>query len=231
MRPGMSPEIVGAVTAPSITTAIAARLDFKNAPVFVWTGIHAIQPTSSGDSLLDGNTFEPLANGVVVDIGENTFSMNGSDELSISLNVPSAPSIEIAAAQVYPDEYRSRPAVLWRAIKLETGNPLAAPVWMFRRIRSGAMDKVEVQADGMSHKFMLTIESHSGKISNATNQTYLNQRQYDPNDASQDYSVSIANGDPAPTKANTAGVYTPSNYGGYYGGGGYGGYRYNNQLL
>jgi len=224
-------ELVGAVGAPTITTAIAARLAFKSSTVFAWTGGGSIQaPMNTGDSLLDGQTFDALAP-EMIEIGENTFSMSGSGELTVTLNVPAAPDVAIAAAQVYANEYQSRSAVLWRAVKIDTGNPLAKPVWLFRRIRSGVMDRLEIQADGMSHRFILTIESHSGRISNATNQTYLNQRFYDPNDASQDYSTSIANGDPAPTRANTSGSYSPVNYGGGYCGGGYEGYYYNQRLI
>ena len=197
-----TPELVSAVAAPSITTALAARLDFRAGTEFIWTGVGSITaPSNTGDSLLDGQTFDALSP-QMIDIGENTFSMSGSGELTVTLNVPGDPDVTIAAAQVYPAEYQSRSAVIWRAVKIDTGNPLARPVWLFRRIRSGTMDKLEVQADGTSHRFMLTIESHSGRISNATNQTYLNQRFYDPNDSSQDYATSIANGDPAPTKAS-----------------------------
>jgi hypothetical protein len=196
----MNSSIVAAVGAPSITTAIAARLDFKSETVCVWNGMMPIMPTGSGDSLLDGQTFDPLVPGVMVDIGENTFSMNGSDELTIVMNIPADPGLAISASSVFPNEYQSRPAVLWRAIKIETGNPLDQPVWMFRRIRSGSMDKVEIQADGLSHRFTLTVESHSGRISNASGQTYLNQRWFDPADTSQDSAVAIANGDPGPAK-------------------------------
>lgn len=220
-----TPQLVSAVTAPTITTALAARLDFRSGTVFVWTGVGSIVvPANSGDSLIDGQTFDALAH-ELIDIGENTYTMGGSGELVVTLNVPAAPDVTIAAASVFPNEYQGRSAVLWRAIKIDTGNPLEAPQWLWRRIRSGTMDKVEIQADGTYHKFTLTIESHSGKISNATNQTYLNQRQYDPSDSSQDYAPSIANGDPAPTKATAATV--PTNFGG----GGQGGYRYNNDFV
>lgn len=211
MRDNMTSEIVGAVTAPRITTALAARLDFKSESIFVWTGAMPIQPLNSGDGLLDGNTFEPLVHGVVVDIGENTMTMNGSNELTVVLNVPAAPDFSIAASQVYPNEFQSRSAVLWRALLIEPADPLGQPMWLFRRIRSGSMDKVEIQADGLSHKFILTIESHAGRISSASNQTYLNQKQYDPSDTSQDYAAAVANGDPAPTKSSVgmAGITNP----------------------
>lgn len=202
MRPGTNAELTAALAAAGITTALCARLEFQSETLFVWTGAHPIQPTGKGDALLDGNTFHPLVNGVMVDVGENAFSYSGSAELPITINVPSAPPIAIAAAQTFPAEYQGRTAILWRAVKIVGNDPLAPPAWLFRRIRSGTMDKVEVVADGQSHRITLTIESHQGKVSNASNQTYLDQRKYDPNDSSQDFAASIANGDPAPAKGS-----------------------------
>ena len=200
MRDNMTPDILGAIGAPTITTALLARLEFKSETVFVWTGVDNIIPTGSGDTALDGNTFDALAAGVV-EFGQNSFSKNGSDELEVTLAVPSTPHTAIAAATVYPSEYQARPVVLWRGIKLPQANPLAPPVWMFRRIRSGKIDHVEITNDGQSHNFKLTIESHQANITNASNQSYLNQKRFDRTDTSQDYAVSIANGQPAPAKS------------------------------
>lgn len=207
MRDAMTGDILSAIGATQIRTAYLARLEFQSETAFIWTGAHPIQPTGTGDSLLDGNAFNPLAAGVMVDIGENSFSYNGSEELTIVLAVPTAPSTVIAAASVYPNEYQSRQATIWRALRMPANDPLAPPVWLFRRIRSGAMDKVEIQNDGQSHNFMLTIESHQAQISNATNQSYLDQQRYDPADTSQAHAVSIANGDPGPTKASATPIY------------------------
>ena len=210
----MTPEIISAIGAPLITTALMARLEFKSETIFCWTGLGSIVPTGSGDSSLDGNTFDALAAGVV-EFGQNSFSKNGSDELTVTLAVPSTPNAAIAAASVYRSEYQARPAVLWRALKLPQTDPLTAPIWMFRRIRSGKMDKVEITNDGQSHNFILTIESHQANLSNASNQTYLNQKRFDPTDTSQDYAVSIANGQPAPASSNPLTSSGASNTGSY----------------
>ncbi len=201
MRDGITTQEQAVLASPRIITAYLARLDFRSETIFMWTGMGAIQPTGSGDSLLDGNIFHPFAEGVLTDIGENSFSYTGSDELTVTLGVPTSPNATIAAAQVYPNEYQGRQATLWRALLYPNSDPLGAPVWLFRRIRTGSMDRLEVQDNGTRHSLILTIESHQGLISNATNQTYLDQKKYDPTDTSQDYAASIANGDPAPSKA------------------------------
>ncbi|WP_294196533.1 hypothetical protein [uncultured Sphingomonas sp.] len=210
MRPDLSPAAISAIGAPTITTFIAASLAFKSEVCNIWTGICPLTPKGYADSLLEGKTFDPLVAGLVIDISANTFTLQGSNELTITLNIPTDANVAVAAANVYPNEYQGREAVLWRVIKLEQPNVLDEPVWHFSRIRSGSMDKVEIQADGQSNKFILTIESHQSRVSNASNQTYLNQRSYDPNDTSQDYAVSIANGDPAPSKRPVASGYANS---------------------
>ena len=206
MRDGTTQAVLDALAADGITTALAARLDFKSESLFVWTGVGAIQPEGSGDSLLDGNRFEPLSNGVVLNVGDSSFSYSGSEALDLTLAVPSSQSTAIAAAQVFPDEYLSRPFTLWRALlKKFPTDPLAQPLWFFRRLRAGAMDKVEISNDGHQHTFRLTVESHASLISAATQQTYLDQERYDPADTSQRYAASIANGSPAPTNGGFTG--------------------------
>lgn len=200
MRVGMNTEVLAALAAQGITTAICGRLDFKNETVGIWTGADALTVTGSGDSLLNNMTFDPLVNGVVLDIGENNMSMAGSDSLKITIGIPSDPSIIVSAAMVDPDEYQARPATLWRAIMIASPTPGAPATWAFRRIRTGRMDTLEVSNDGSVQKFTLGIEGHAGLISAATGQTYQNQKALDPSDTSQDYVLACANGTPAPTQ-------------------------------
>jgi hypothetical protein len=200
MRPGTDATILGILGAPKIVTAYCIRLDFQSSTIGVWTGHDAIQPTGSADELLTGMTFDPMVAGVMIDIGENSYSYAGSEEFTLSLAIPASPNVTIAAASVLPAEYQSRPATVWRALLYPQSDPLAQPIWLFRRIRTGAMDKVEITNDGQSHTFQLTIESHQSLISAANNSTYLDQEKFDPTDTSQRSAVAIANGDPAPSK-------------------------------
>ncbi len=209
MRPGTDATMLSVLGAPKLVTAYCIRLDFQSETIAIWTGHDAIQPTGSADELLDGLTFDPLVAGVMIDIGENSFSNAGSEEFTMSLAIPASPNATIAAASVLPAEYQSRPATVWRALLYPQANPLAQPIWLFRRIRTGAMDKVEITNDGQSHNFQLTIESHQSLISSANNSTWLDQEKFDPTDTSQRSAVAIANGDPAPSKS----VPTSVNFG------------------
>lgn len=206
MRPGTNTEVLAALEAAGITTCLLASLEFKSETVNVWTGSGALDVRDSTDSLLDGKRFEPLVHGVVLNIGDNSFSMSGSDPLTISLAIPAAPSQAIAAATVHPDEYQGRIATLWRAIMIAPPGLGTPPTWVFRRVRAGSMDKVETSNDGLSRTFTLTIEGHAALISNASNSTYMDQKRFDPTDTSQDYVAACANGEPAPSKSSAKGL-------------------------
>lgn len=205
MRFGTNTALLAALEAAGITTAIMASLEFKSGTVNVWTGSHQLEIQGSTDSVLNGKKFEPLIHGVVLNIGDNSFSMSGSDPLEITLAIPSAPSQAISAASVYADEYQSRNATLWRAIMIASPVPGAAATWAFRRVRSGAMDTVKISNDGLSHTFTLAIEGHASLISAATGSSYLDQRRFDPADTSQNYAAACASGDPAPSKSSNIG--------------------------
>lgn len=205
MRAGTNAELLAVLEAAGITTALMASLEFKSGTINLWTGAHALEVQGSADSVLNGKTFDPIAHGVVIAIGDNSFSMSGSDKLDIALAIPAAPSTAISAATVYPDEYQGRLATLWRAIMIQSPVPGSPATWAFRRVRSGVMDQVQVSNDGQSHQFTLTIEGHAGNISNATGSSYMDQKRFDPADASQDYTQACANGDPAPSKSRSTG--------------------------
>jgi len=202
-RPGTDQTILDALAAAGITTAYLIRLDFASETACIWTGANAITVAGSGDSLLDDMTFDSVAAGNAVSIGDNAFGGDGSEAFQMSVAIPTSPPAALAAAQVYPNEYRGRQATVWRGLLIrDASNALAQPVWTFRRVRSGAMDKVSISNDGTTHTFTLTIESHAASVSQATNASYLDQPRFDPEDTSQAYAVSIANGGQAPTSSS-----------------------------
>lgn len=216
MRDGITQQIQDLLAAAGITTVILARLDLASGPVGLWTGSDEISITGSGDTSLDGMTFSSMAHGVTVEISDNTFSYSGSDALTMTVAVPASPSAEMAALEAFPSEYQGRDATFWRGLLIKNPlTPLAAPQWVFKRVRSGAMDKIEIRNDGSSHTISLTIESHSASISLATNATYMDQTKFDPNDRSQVFVPGLANGGMAPTNGSaTSGYsYTPGSAG------------------
>ncbi|WP_152639774.1 hypothetical protein [Sphingobium bisphenolivorans] len=203
MRDGMTAEWLAALEAEGIRTAIIGFLDFKSDPVHLWTGWTAITPMGSGDIYLDNKTFEPIAEGVPIQIGENSFSYQGSDELSFALAVPQTTPDALIGASLDSSEYKGRKAILWRALMITPPDATTPAIWSFRRVRSGIMDKLSLTYDGQQRLFTLTIESHSASITNASASTYLDQPLFDPDDTSQAYAVSIANDPRVPGRLAT----------------------------
>ncbi|SOB86772.1 hypothetical protein SAMN06297144_1881 [Sphingomonas guangdongensis] len=212
MRPGLNTPIGStgttyrdALSGHEITTALVARFDFASETLCAWTGPETIQPQMTGDTLLDNQVIHPLVNGLVVNVGDNVMSYTGSDELPITLALPDAPDETLIAAQVYPSEYRGRRATIWSAILIRTGNPLEAPIWAFRRVRTGAMDKLQINRDASQHTLTLTIESHAGLIAGSGQSTYMSQQLIDPLDRSQAHAATLAAGNKVPSYGGGSG--------------------------
>lgn len=189
-----------------ITTGYLVSFDFLSGPVHVCTLPMAITPAGSGDTLLDGVTFQPISNGVAVAVGDNSFSYLGSEALSLTLAIPDTPTDTMVAAAISADEYQTRTAVVWRAIIVTPAGATSAAEWNFRRVRAGSMDELVIKNDGQQHTLALTIEGHAGMISNASGSTYLDQKtKFDEVDTSQDYAASLANSRGAPAASAAGG--------------------------
>lgn len=193
MRDGITGPWLDALEAEGIRTAIMGFFDFKTEPARLWTGWTSIQPMGSGDIYLDNYVFDPIAEGIPIQISDNNFSYQGSEEISLALAVPQTAPDALVAASLDSTEYKGRRAILWRALMITPPNAVAPATWAFRRVRFGMMDKLSLSYDGQQRLFTLTIESHSASITNASASTYLDQPLFDPLDTSQAYAVSIAN--------------------------------------
>jgi hypothetical protein len=216
VRPGIDANWRAALAASGIRTAMLCRLDFDSGPVFVWTGSHAIAVSGTSDTLLDGNTFEPLAQGVMVSIGDNSFSYSGSESLTLTLAIPSSPTTPIVQSTITSSEYQGRAATIWRAMIIGDATASAAAQWSFRRVRAGAMDELSISNSADQHTFTMSVEAHAASISKASGSSYLDQKtRYDSTDTSNDFAVSIANNRNAPS-GSAGGII--GNAGGFGGG-------------
>lgn len=221
LRPGIDSTWTAALAANGIHSALLARMEFASGTVFVSTLTHALIPTGTGDTLLDGNQFEPIASGMPVTMGDNTYSYSGSEALAISLSIPAGATNEELLSAADPSEYQTRLCVVWRALMITPANATTAAAWSFKRVRAGSMDELSITNDGSKHEFTLTIEAHAALISSATGSTYNDQKtRFDANDTSQDFAVAIATNKGHPTSSTLGGG---AGGGGVDGGGGGGG--------
>lgn len=202
-----------------ITTGLLARFEFASGTVFCWTGPFTLQPGGSGDSLLDGNTFEPIAEGILIDAGSNQYNYTGSEALTLAMAIPSSPTTAMANSSHDPTEWQGRTCVIWRCVMTTLPTATTPAAFSYKRVRSGAMDLLDIAHDGKTHSFTLTVEAHASMISSATNSTYLDQKtRFDSSDTSQDFAINIANNPDAPTRGASGTVSGPYDTGG--GGGG-----------
>jgi hypothetical protein len=214
MRPGLSGDWTTALASQGITTAIMAVFQFASGDVAIWTGAHPIQVTGSGDQLLDGVTFDPIVNGLMIGIGDNTFSFTGSEALTLTLAIPQTPTPAMLNSSISATEYQSRLAVLWRCLMVTPAGATTPAIWTFSRVRAGSMDELTIKNDGVQHTFEMTIEAHAAMVTAATNSSYLDQPKFDATDTSQAFAVSIANNPTAPAPAPVIANYN-SGYGNY----------------
>ena len=189
-----------------ITTGVLVLFRFLSGDVACWTGSFPFVATGSGDFLLDGRQFEPIANGIPVSIGENAFSYSGSEAMTLSMSIPETRTAAMVNASLDPSEYQARMCVVWRVIMQTPAGATAPATWVMRRVRAGSMDELTIANDGSQHTFTLTIEAHASRITNATASSYLDQTRFDVNDTSQAYAVSIANNRGMPSGGSAGGA-------------------------
>ena len=207
----LHPDTKAAAQAPTLWPAWVIRLDIKDDPVLVWTGLGQYLPSATGDNALDGLIFEGIAN--VGDIGAIVEAREGSQALTLSL--AGVDLQDEALRQVVFDErtWQFRQAWLWVVLCDEDGNPIGKPV----RVKRGRMDQMNHEEDDGEGKVSVEIESHQAYVANVLNTRYSEQLEVDPTDTSQDYVHDLAN------KIAGIGDKTNVTSGGGGGGGGGGG--------
>ncbi len=197
---------------PMIRPVWIIRLDIEDDPVQVWTGAGSFEPTGTGDTALDGFTFDGIGN--IGEIGAMSDSETGSKVLTLGL-----PGVEIdkdLLNQVVNliKTWQFRDAWVWFALLDENTNLVYNPF----RIKTGRMDTMKAGHTGKTGRIDVEIESHQAFISRALDTRYSEQREIDDIDSSQDYIHDLANKQPG------IGISGGNDYSGT-GGGGPGGGR------
>ena len=187
-------------------------LDIKDDPLKFWTGPMAINLSSTGDSLLDGDW---SADGGLVDIGEIVEDENGSgpSRLEMSAVDPAQPAFK----QIIADGrlWKRRRAVIWMSYVNDAGVLAFTP----RRKKTGRMDDLRMIQDSDSALITLNIEGFAARSGDALGTRYSEQRDIDPTDKSQDWAADLANKKPDIGSSGSGGGTS----GGGGGGGGVGG--------
>lgn len=207
MRAGVDQGWLDALAKDGIQTALMARFDFQSETICAWTGSFSLQVTGHPDPLLNNQEFHPIANGIIVEVGENAYSYSGSESFEVALAIPDSPPQALANAAVYEAEYMARPATIWRAVMITSPGLGTPSQWLFRRIRAGQMDSLEINSGANGTSYKLTIEAYAAAATATTQSTYSDQKRFDANDTSQDYMASAKNGSPGNLNGGSGGRY------------------------
>lgn len=204
------------LASPAFAVAWFIFLDVSGDPVRITTLGKNFTFSSTGDSDLDGNTFNAF-DGRAIDIGSVAQSESGSDTKTITLSgivsLDSTLLNEIGNRALW----QGRECRTWFAIYDPDGvNQQGAIVADY----TGYMTAVDINDSPEAQTIMLSVENWRSAFNQASNRSYFNQKDYDSADTSAAATVAAANG------AKNHGVATVgSGSGGGGAGGGHSGGR------
>lgn len=189
-----------------------AYLDFLGDPVRANTSGADIIPVGTGDEDLDDQLFL----GITADLVSVTpvrIKEGGSDTVVAELSGIQGLDAEDLALINDPANWRGRDARLWRIVR----NAVNAQQGGFHSYYTGKMVALTHSGSGEGQTIRVTIESYLAVFASASNRTYLNQAEYDPDDLSARAAIAIANGNYGGAVIGGSGS---GGTGGGYGGGG-----------
>lgn len=191
-----------AIDAQSIRPVFFCYLDILGDQLRACTAGRSLALSGTGDPDLDGFTFDGI-DPTVVDVSAVRAKEGGSDAVTAKLSGLVTLDAELLALIGDPSNWQGRTGRLWRMIRDESGVQRGA----IQHYYTGWMTGLTIVGDPEQGQTLnLTIESYLAAYSKASNRTYLDQDQFDPDDLSARASIAIANGTSgAPLVSNTGG--------------------------
>jgi hypothetical protein len=184
------------------TTAQAAVESQAFAPAwFIWLDINGdplritnfgqdVTFAGTGDADLDGYTFASFG-GQLLDVGEISNSEKGSETLSITLSGIISMDAGLVGDVADKALWQGRTCRVWTRIYDETGvTPQGAIVALY----TGYMSSVRFRGGPEQQAIELSVENYLAFFSEASNRSYLNQKDYDAADVSAAATIAASNG-------------------------------------
>jgi hypothetical protein len=174
----------------NIAVAWFLYLDILADPLRVTTFGADVAFTSTGDSDLDGHTFTAFG-GPLIEVGDVSNSDSGSNTLSITLS--GIVSMDTTMLNDIGDvtKWQGRMARIWFQIYDTTG---VTPQGAIVKYYTGYMSKVTIGAQPSQQTIQLSVENYLAFTTQASNRSYLSQKDYDAADTSAGASIAAANG-------------------------------------
>ena len=166
-----------------------AFLNIKGEPLRVTNAPYDFTFSNTGDEDLDGFTFKAL-DPQLVSIGPVHAKEGGSDTLTLRLSGLPGVDDELMTALGNRAAYVGRDCRLWRGMLHPDSLTLLGGVWSYF---TGYMSVPRIVGDRQSQTIELDVETYLAFFGRASNNTYLSQGDYDPNDRSAELAIAIAN--------------------------------------
>ena len=178
-----------ALGAQIVRPPFVAFLDFDGDPVRVTTWENSLQFAGTGDIDLDGFMFTAISPkfGSVTPVKRQT---GGSDTVTATLSGIVGPDSDLLDILGNAPKWRLRVARLWFLLKNEDGTDVGGVVAYF----TGRMVGFKIHGEASSQTASVTIETYLAALTDASNRTYLDQADFDPNDSSAALTIACANG-------------------------------------
>jgi hypothetical protein len=199
-----------AIEGPAFASAYFLFLDFKDDPLRFTTFGQDTVVASSGDAELDGTY--PAFGGRLVDVGDVSNSESGSDTLTITLSGIVSIDTDLLADIGDKSQWQGRLCRIWCRIYDENG---VVPQGAIFPIYTGYMSSVRIASEPESQTLQLSVENWLAAFSQASNRSYLNQKDYDPADTSAQATIAASNGIRRETGGATSGGYGGGTIGEY----------------
>jgi hypothetical protein len=165
-------------------------LDILSDPLRVTTFGANVAFSGTGDSDLDGNTFTAFA-GKLIEVSDVSNGEAGSETLTITLS--GIVSIDTTLVNEIGDKtkWQGRTARLWFRVYDAAGVTAQGAIVSFY---TGYMSSVRLIAAPESQTIQLSVENYLAYTTQASNRSYLNQKDYDSADTSAAATITAANG-------------------------------------
>lgn len=206
---------VAALSAEHLKPAFFGFLDFADDPLRATTWPANVAFSGTGDDDLDGNTFAAFKP-EFIDVSDVKYQDGGSESVTCKLSGLILPDADLLNTINDETNWKGRDGRLWQSV-YNAANVQQGVVWNYY---TGTLVNVEIEGDPGQQVISVTLETYLASLSEASNRTYLDQADFDPDDHSAEAAIAIANGNTGTTLVGGGGV---GGYGGAAGGGGFAG--------
>ena len=197
MSRDLTPTMETALAAREVRPVIIGRLDIDGDPIFSWTGPGIFAPTGTGDSALDGQTFDPIAPFVQMSSVSEDQGIGGPVTLTTTAHSDDEPILR----QIVRDRraWRGKPAYLWLGLLDEQeASVLNNPV----RIKTGVITSMVIAREADNSVVDVVIDTDLGNARSAPFR-YIDHRRYFPDDIFSSFLINQVNRPGGPFRPGT----------------------------